>query len=121
MLARTEVSELSSAARDSRFSWPRILLAWCRRYRWRHGRLPNLLRPKGFNEKLLRRMIFDRDPRITRVAGKLGAQAEVLRRTGDASLLPRSFGVARSLADLAAIKLPPRFVMKANHGSGMIA
>ncbi len=106
---------------DNWHAWWRLLLPLSRRFRWRHNKLPNLLIPRGFNEKLLRRIIFDRRPQLTEVAGKLGARAVVLRLTNDARLLPHLHAVVHDPAEIDTLELPERFVMKGNHGSGMVA
>jgi len=97
-----------------------LLAVLSRRFRWKYGYLPVPLRPSSFNEKLLHRMIFDRRPQLARFAGKLESRELVLERTKDPNLLPHVFAVARSADEVARLSLPPRFVMKANHGSGMV-
>ncbi len=86
---------------------------------WRkHGRLPKLWPPQDLSEKLLHRMLFDRRPLLTRLTGKLESRDYVLEKTGDPSLLIDMAGWASTAADLRALVLPERFIMKASHASG---
>ena len=101
-------------------SWLFLLPVLSRRFRWQYGYLPVPLRPRSFNEKILHRMIFDRRPQLARFAGKLESREVVLQRTNDPSLLPEIVAVARAADEVARLALPNRFVMKANHGSGMV-
>ncbi len=100
--------------------WPIMLAPMLRQFRRRNGYWPRLLRPRTFNEKVTARLLFDRRPLLPRVAGKLELRSFVRHRTGsDASLVPL-LGVVRTPADLRAIDLPPDFIMKASHASGLL-
>ena len=101
-------------------SWLYLLPVLSRKFRWQYGYLPTPLRPRSFNEKILHRMVFDRRAELIRFAGKLESREVVLERTNNPSLLPQIFAVARTVEDVAQLSLPPRFVMKGNHGSGMV-
>jgi hypothetical protein len=81
-------------------------------------RLPCLVRPVTFNDKLCRAMIFDRDPQRVRFADKFQVRAFVSERLGGAAHLVRLHAHFDVAADIRAIDLPRRFVLKANHGSG---
>lgn len=83
-----------------------------------HGRLPRLFAPETFNEKVLHRLLFDRRPVLTRLAGKLEVRDYALERTGDAGLTVPLVGSARDAAEFATLRLPPAFIMKPNHLSG---
>lgn len=100
------------------YRWPVIgaPLIW-KRYRV-SGTVPNLLRPRTMNEKILRRILFDRRPDIATFSGKLESRRFVLDRTGDESLLVDLVGTARNAAELRRLPLPERFIAKANHMSG---
>lgn len=88
------------------------------RYLRQHRRWPNMLRPAGFNEKVIHRLLFDRRPVLPRLTGKLEVRDWVLERTGDPSLLIDLVGTAEDAAGLARLDLPQDFVVKANHLSG---
>ena len=100
--------------------WPVMLVPMVLQFRRRNGRWPNLLRPRRLNEKTLARMLFDRRALLPRLAGKLESRAFVRERLGSEAALVPLLGVVRTPADLRAIDLPPAFVMKGSHGSGMI-
>lgn len=85
----------------------------------RHRRLPRLGASAGFNDKLLRRLIFDRRPELTGLAGKLEVRAHLLARTGDPGLLIDLIGTAEDAAGLAGLDLRGAFIAKPNHLSGL--
>ncbi len=83
-----------------------------------HGRPPDLKNPVTFNEKITYRMIHDRRPVLTRLADKLRARDYVTERIGR-DYLPTLYQIYRSPGEIDWETLPRRFVIKANHGSGM--
>lgn len=82
-----------------------------------HRRLPRLDDPQTFNEKLARRKLLDRNPRMPVLADKILAKEEVGRLLGKEWLIPNLWSGNR---------LPPRpernwpipYVLKASHASG---
>ncbi|MDR3407995.1 MAG: ATP-grasp fold amidoligase family protein [Methylovirgula sp.] len=82
-----------------------------------HGEFPNLLRPKTFCDKILHRILFERDERLTETTDKLRARAFVERRLG-ADILPKLLYVTDDPATIPFDDLPPRFIVKPTHGSG---
>ena len=93
------------------------LLAW--RFRRAHGHLPNLLAPHTLNEKVLCRILFERDPRLTVMADKLLVRDFVQDRVGGA-ILPRLLWSGDDPAAIPFDSLPDRFVVKPTHGSGWV-
>jgi TupA-like ATPgrasp len=91
-----------------------------RRYRDTFGHAPNVIWPRTFNEKIQRRILFDRNPRLAEFSDKLRARAFVRSRMGDDELLPQLYAVVESPAEIRQLHLPARFVMKANHASGWL-
>lgn len=91
-----------------------------RAYRARFGVWPNVFKPRTFNEKLLFRMMFDRRPVLTTLAGKFESRAYVAARLGNESLLPALLGVVRGEDELGKVRLPTRYIMKASHASGLL-
>jgi teichuronopeptide biosynthesis TupA-like protein len=89
-----------------------------RNYETIFGRPPNLRNPTTFNEKIIYKMIHDRRPILTRLADKLQARDYVAERIG-AHYLTELYQVCRSSAEIDWQKLPRRFAIKTNHGSGM--
>jgi hypothetical protein len=84
-------------------------------YKHVFGRLPNVIKPKTFNEKILRKMLFDRNPRLTLFADKFLVRDFVKSRLGDDKYLTELYGVVDSPAKIRDLNLPDRFVMKPNH------
>jgi hypothetical protein len=91
-----------------------------KRYRDTFGRLPNVVRPRTFNERIQRKILFDRNPRMALFADKLRVREYVKSRLGDDRFLTKLYAVVTSAAEIGQLSLPARFVMKPNHASGMV-
>ena len=89
------------------------------RYRRRFGRFPNFLRPRTFNEKIIRRIILSRDTRLALFADKYKIREYVAARLGPA-VLPALLYVTTKPASIPLADLPNRFVVKPSHGSGWV-
>lgn len=94
-------------------------VAVSRLYRSVHGRLPNLLFPTRFTEKVVRRSLFDRRPILKTFADKYAVRSYVEGILGD-GVLPKLHWVAQTPADIVFSDLPDRFVIKPTHGSGWV-
>lgn len=70
-----------------------------------------------FQKKILRKMAFDRDPRLSLYADKVLVREFVKERVGS-KYLTTSFGVFSSIESLERNSFPKNFVLKSNHGSG---
>ncbi|MGH8802127.1 MAG: ATP-grasp fold amidoligase family protein, partial [Casimicrobiaceae bacterium] len=111
--------------RDLREDWRRRIAArvvsdraWLSTvYGRRFGRLPDLERPQGFNEKILVKILTDRRPYLTLFADKLRVRAWA-RRAAPMLDFPELYWWSTSAHDLPFDGLPPSFALKANHGSG---
>ena len=90
-----------------------------RRHWKRHGRFPNIILPKTFNEKVLYRVLFDRRSLLTRIQDKLAVRSYVDERLGP-SILPELYHVTIDPDTIPFDKLPQKFVIKPTHGSGWI-
>ena len=88
-----------------------------KRFKQHHGYLPNLLAPKTFNEKLLRRKIFDRNPRFAPMADKVLVKEFVSKTIGSQYVIPTLWS-GKSLPPAEERTWPLPFVIKANHGCG---
>lgn len=89
-----------------------------RAFRKAHGRAPVLTPGKGtFSDRVLRRKLFDRDPRMPALADKVAAKGFVERLLGPEYVIPTIWEGQRLTADVLRGLSPP-FVVKANHGSG---
>jgi hypothetical protein len=89
--------------------------------RWmRHelGYEPDLRNPRTYNEKLAWRILHDRNPLIALTSDKLAVRDYVAAKVGTDILVPLH-GAYERAADIPWCSLPRRFVLKANHGSGM--
>ena len=96
------------------------LLVMAHRYRRRHGRWPNLVRPRTFTEKVIWRNLFDRDPLLSRLSDKLAAR-DYVQSTGAPVALPQLFWRTDDPRDVPFEALPEAFVAKPNHGSGWVS
>jgi len=86
-------------------------------YRCATGEELNLDNPISFNEKINWMKLYDRNPVKTELADKLLAREYVKKEVGDRYLVP-ILGVWDKFDDIIFEKLPNRFVLKCNHGSG---
>jgi hypothetical protein len=82
------------------------------------GRFPNLIRPRTFNELILRRSLRP-DPRYAPLTDKLAVREYVGRVLGESFLVPL---ISAPVKFTPAVfdSLPNSFVMKANHGSSFV-
>jgi len=90
------------------------------RYQQDFGKYPNVIRPKTINEKVQRKILFDRNPRLALFSDKLAVRRYVRSRLGDDSCLPKLYGVVESGAGIRELRLPSKFVMKPTHLSGSV-
>jgi hypothetical protein len=88
-------------------------------YRAKFGIYPDVMRPKGFNEKIQARKLFDRRPILTTMADKAAVRDYVAERVGR-HVLPVWYHLTEDPADLPFASLPARYVLKATHGSGWV-
>ena len=84
-----------------------------------HGRFPNLIRPRTFNEWIARRKALDRRPLLTCFADKYAVRDYVSERVGS-HILTELYCVTRDPADIPFDRLPNSFVAKPTHGSGWV-
>ena len=59
-----------------------------KRYTEHHGIAPRLDSPVSFNEHILHRIIYYRDPRLKVICDKLAVRDFILQHAGPASLVP---------------------------------
>jgi hypothetical protein len=93
-------------------------LQYVLRYKSAHREF-SLLKPKTFNQKLHYKMVYDRRPLLARFADKLQAREYVRQKVG-AEVLVDLLATTDRPEEIKFEELPPRFVLKANHGSGFI-
>lgn len=90
-----------------------------RAYRARMGRWPNPVRPRSFNEHVLRRLILQRDPLFRTLNDKLAMREFVAARLGPGLCVPL-LGVHADPGSIAWDDLPPAIVLKPSHASGLV-
>lgn len=79
------------------------------------GRFPDLEKPATLNEKIQWRKLYDRNPQYAACADKYRVREYVRERAGEACLIPLLL-VTKDPDEIDFESLPPRFVVKANHG-----
>jgi hypothetical protein len=82
-----------------------------------HGRFPNLQQPRTFSEKIARRKLYDRDPRIPLLVDKIAAKEQMAARFGEEFIIPMLASFT-SEAEVNFAELPYPCVIKPNHLSG---
>ena len=93
-----------------------FLAGLCRlQFRGVHGFWPNYEHPRHFTEKLWRRMLYERNPQLTLFCDKFHVREFVASRIGPEYLVPLLW-TGTDAASIPFDSLPPRFVIKANHG-----
>jgi hypothetical protein len=98
--------------------WPSDAVIACRGYHRSFGSMPRLLRPQTFNEKLQHGKLFRRKRLHTVLADKIAVRSYVGERVGEA-VLTRLYWTGVDLRSAPRDSLPQKFVIKANHTSGM--
>src|SRR6516164_9073849 len=91
-----------------------------KRYRRTFGVYPRLNPPVSFNERILHRLIYDRDPRLRIVSDKLAVRGLIEERVGKECVVPL-LGVWERPREIAWHTLPEKFVLKPNHAAGAFA
>jgi len=90
------------------------------RYYGTFGRFPNILFPRRLTEKIQRRILFDRNPKMPIFADKLRARGYVRATLGTGQYLSKLYAVVESSEEIRRLSLPTKFAMKPNHASGMV-
>jgi hypothetical protein len=83
------------------------------------GYPPELDPPRGFNARIIDRILNDRDPRLRTLCDKLAARAMIRDALGEAALVPL-LGAWEDPAAVPWASLPLPFAMKPNHASGLV-
>lgn len=96
-----------------RLTIPLVLLRYFKTF----GRLPNLIRPAGFNDHITHRLVFDRDPLLKIVCDKIEVKSFIARRVGQERVVPL-IGAWMSARAIPWDELPGAFVLKPSFSSG---
>ncbi len=91
-----------------------------KRHRGTFGVYPRLNPPVSFNERILHRLICDRDPRLRIVSDKLAVRGLIEERVGKEWVVPL-LGVWERPREIFWHILPEKFVLKSSHSSGSFA
>jgi len=89
----------------------------CERYQATFGEYPNLSNPTTFNEKIAYKQLYDRRPILTQIADKIKVRNFVEARIGS-EYLQQIYQIAKRPEEIDWDRLPSKFVIKTNHGSG---
>lgn len=85
----------------------------------KYKRILNLDNPQGFNAKIHKRTLFDRNDIYTKLADKYLVREFVEAKIGSEYLIPL-LAVYKKPKDIKLDNLPNSFVMKCNHDSGKV-
>lgn len=83
------------------------------------GEILNLENPQTYNEKMQWMKLYDSKPVKSRLADKYAVREWVKEKIGEEYLVPLH-GVWDKFDDIDFDKLPDKFVLKCNHGSGYV-
>lgn len=105
------------AAANARLKQDEISARLSAQYLECNGKPPNISSPRAFTEKILWRVLFERDERFTRLSDKLAVREWVARTIGEEYLIPL-LGVWDSFSRIDFKALPRAFVLKVTSASG---
>ena len=86
-------------------------------YRIKFGCWPDFKNPKKYNEKIQLYKLYYRNPDMTICSDKFAVR-QYLTQKGFGDLLPELYGVYDKAEDIYFDRLPDKFVIKTNDGSG---
>ncbi len=87
------------------------------KYRILQGRWPNLDRPQRYTEKILYRILHDRNPAYTPLIDKAAAKEIVAAKIGHEYIIP-TYWVGTDLTQISWSSIPKPFIVKPTHTSG---
>jgi hypothetical protein len=91
-----------------------------RRFHRLYGRLPSLVDPQTFSEKVNWRILLDRRPLLAQTCDKL-AMKEYARQVSPTALhVPELYWSGTDVTELADVDLAPHWVLKPNNASGLV-
>ena len=83
----------------------------------RFHKLPNLKKPKTFNEKIAWRKLYQRNPQFALFADKIAVKKEVAKLVGEQHII-NTLWIGENPNDIPFNDLIPPCVIKVNHSSG---
>ncbi len=90
------------------------------RYKATFGNMPRLNPPISYNEHILHRIIYDRDPKLRIVCDKLAVRRFIEDRVGAEYVVPL-LGVWERPNEIGWQEFPQKYVLKPSHSSGAFA
>jgi hypothetical protein len=90
------------------------------RHRRKLGRWPNVLQPRTYNERIIHRALFDRDPALRQMSDKIEVKRLVAERVGERYAVPL-LGEWSDPMQVDFDRLGPSYVLKPNAQSGPYA
>lgn len=81
------------------------------------GYTPDIFAPQTYNEKILWKKFFDRDPLLTETSDKIKVKKYIAEKAGKQYVIPTLFYTNRP-ETIPFEKLPANYVIKPNHASG---
>lgn len=90
-----------------------------RLYYRKFSRKLDLNNPKTLNEKVIRRILYDREPIYTNLTDKYGVRNYVKNKIGEKYLI-KLYGVYNTVDEIDFTKLPDNFVLKCTHDCGSV-
>jgi hypothetical protein len=98
--------------------WREEIMRVTKAYWAAHRRLPNLLAPRRFSEKMQWRKLFDLNPEFTVLSDKLAVRSFIAARIGEEFLIPLLWSGLPE--DIPFDRLEPPYVLKSTHASGHV-
>ena len=116
-IVRAHITQIAARAIKFLPAAAQVPIDIARDHRRVHGRIPNLLNPHTFNEKIQWMKLFNRDPRLPIYANKIAVKEVVAREIGDDWIIPTLWS-GDDPAKIPFAELMPPYVIKTNQGSG---
>ncbi len=101
------------------YGWMAAIYRVCRAYIKHHGRIPRLLRPHRFTEKIQWRKLFDLNPVYAVLSDKLAVRDFVAERAGVDVLIPILW-VGNDPDTVPFHALDPPYVIKSTHSVNQV-
>lgn len=79
----------------------------------------NIFNPKTFNEKIIKRILFDENPSYAKLTDKFLVRDYIKNKIGEKYLI-KLYGVYNSIDEINFRELPNQFVLKCTHDSGSV-
>jgi hypothetical protein len=116
-IVRAHITQIAARAIKFLPAAAQVPIDIARDHRRVHGRIPNLLNPHTFNEKIQWMKVFNRDPRLPIYADKIAVKKVVAGKIGDDWIIPTLWS-GDDAAKIPFAELLPPYVIKTTQGSG---